>query len=121
MRGMQTTMANGKNVAIGKKPKRTKGQKKTPGGLGSVAQRENANPYLPKPCKVLSFFRESPANFTLTVDMKGRHAPGQFVQVSLPGYGEAPISICSDSEKYLQLNVREIGHVTTALAKMRKG
>ena len=98
-----------------------KGKKNAPKRLASIRQGEPANPYLPKPYKVLSFFRESPANFTLTIDMKGKHAPGQFVQVSLPGYGEAPISICSDSEKYLQLNVREIGHVTTALAKMRKG
>src|SRR3989338_9272678 len=108
-------MAKGKNAAM------KKGKKNAPKRLASIRQGEPANPYLPKPYKVLSFFRESPANFTLTIDMKGKHAPGQFVQVSLPGYGEAPISICSDSEKYLQLNVREIGHVTTALAKMRKG
>jgi anaerobic sulfite reductase subunit B len=73
------------------------------------------NPYLPRPYKVLNFFRETHDNFTLTVDMKIKHEPGQFVQVSIPGFGEAPISICSDSEEFIKLNVREVGNVTKAL------
>ncbi len=108
-------------MAAKRKTASKKYQKKTPKGLTSIKQWEPANPYLPKPYKVTSFFRESEGNFTLTVDMKGKHAPGQFVQVSLPGFGEAPISICSDSEEYLQLNIREIGHVTKKLASLRKG
>ncbi|MBS3143231.1 FAD/NAD(P)-binding protein [Candidatus Woesearchaeota archaeon] len=79
------------------------------------------NPYLPKPYKVLDFYRETPDTFTLTIDMAIKHDPGQFVQVSIPGVGEAPISICSDSEKFLKLNIREIGNVTRALAELRSG
>ncbi len=79
------------------------------------------NPYLPKPFKVLEFFRESPDTFTLTVNMSIQHEPGQFVQVSLPGIGECPISICSYSDRNIKLNVRQVGNVTTALARLRKG
>jgi anaerobic sulfite reductase subunit B len=78
------------------------------------------NPYLPKPYKVLDFFRETDDNFTIAVDMKVQHEPGQFVQVSVPGIGECPISICSDSREYIKLNIREVGNVTKALAGLRK-
>ena len=78
------------------------------------------NPFVPKPYKVTDFFRETPDTFTLTVNMKIKHDPGQFVQASVPGIGEAPISICSDSEEYIKLNIREIGNVTKALSRLRK-
>jgi len=79
------------------------------------------NPYLPIPYKVLDNYRETPDIFTLTVNMACKHEPGQFVQVTIPGIGEAPISICSDSDQFLKLNVREVGNVTEALGKLRKG
>lgn len=82
---------------------------------------ENENPYLPKPYKVIGFFRETQDNFTLKVGMKIKHQPGQFVEISAPGFGEAPISICSDSEEFIELNVHEVGNVTKALSKLRKG
>ncbi len=82
---------------------------------------KTSNPYLPKPYKVVEYFRESPDTFTITLNMRIRHDPGQFVQVSLPGIGEAPISICSYSRKHLKLNIREVGNVTKHLAKIQKG
>jgi len=88
---------------------------------GSKQALISKNPYLPKLYKVLDFYRETPDTFTITIDMQVKHDPGQFVQVSIPGVGEAPISICSDSEKFLKLNIREIGNVTRALAELRAG
>ena len=73
------------------------------------------NPYLPMPYKVIEYRKETSDNFTIRVDMKVHHKPGQFVQVSVPGFGEAPISICSDSRRYIMLNIREVGNVTKAL------
>src|SRR3989344_4813350 len=78
------------------------------------------NPFVPKEYKVLDFFMETSDIFTLTVNMKLNHQPGQFVQVSMPGFGEAPISICSDSKDFIKLNIREVGNVTKALSKLRK-
>jgi anaerobic sulfite reductase subunit B len=85
------------------------------------AEKKASNPYMPKPYKVLESFRESTDTFTITVDMKVKHDPGQFVQVSIPGVGECPISICSYSDKFLKLNIREVGNVTKALSKIKKG
>ncbi len=79
------------------------------------------NPYIPKPYKILDFYRETNDNFTLKIDIQVNHDPGQFVQVSIPGIGEAPISICSDSRNFIKLNIKEVGNMTTALSKLKKG
>lgn len=51
------------------------------------------------------------------------YKPGQFVQVSVLGAGEAPISICSSpTEKgYFELCVRNAGLVTGALHNLKNG
>ncbi len=51
------------------------------------------------------------------------HDPGQFVQVSLFGVGEAPISICSSPTKReaFEICVRQSGRVTTAIHKLHEG
>lgn len=52
-----------------------------------------------------------------------RHKPGQFVEVSLPGIGEAPISISSSPTQrgIFQMVVRTVGNVSGALAKLNVG
>ncbi len=49
--------------------------------------------------------------------------PGQFVEVSLFGIGEAPISICSaaDDGPTFELCIRAAGDLTTALHKLQPG
>jgi len=50
------------------------------------------------------------------------HDPGQFVEVSLLGVGEAPISIASPPDKKtFDLVVRKVGLVTNKLHEMKKG
>jgi sulfhydrogenase subunit gamma (sulfur reductase) len=51
------------------------------------------------------------------------HMPGQFAELSLPGIGEAPISIASSPSRSgnFQMVVRRIGNVTTALHGLEVG
>jgi sulfite reductase subunit B len=52
------------------------------------------------------------------------HKPGQFVQISICGIGEAPISISSSpsrSNGKFEMCVRKVGDVTTALHNMSEG
>jgi len=52
------------------------------------------------------------------------HRPGQFVEVSALGVGEAPISISSSpsrSNGHFELCVRKVGDVTSALHRLRPG
>lgn len=80
-----------------------------------------SNPYQPTATKVVENYRETPENFTLTLSARFKHEPGQFVQVYLPRIGECPISICSTTGQPLTLHVRQVGNMTTALAKLKKG
>jgi sulfhydrogenase subunit gamma (sulfur reductase) len=51
------------------------------------------------------------------------HQPGQFVQVSLFGIGEAPISICSSPlhKGAFEMVVRRVGNVTEAIHRLKPG
>lgn len=51
------------------------------------------------------------------------HAPGQFVQVSIFGVGECPISICSSPTRSdaFELTVRRVGAVTSAIHRIEAG
>jgi NAD(P)H-flavin reductase len=48
------------------------------------------------------------------------HRPGQFVELSIIGTGEAPISICSSPSRrgFIELCVRRVGRVTDALYRL---
>jgi sulfite reductase subunit B len=51
------------------------------------------------------------------------HLPGQFVEVSILGVGEAPISISSSPTQkgYFELGVRKVGNVTGAMHNLKAG
>ncbi len=51
------------------------------------------------------------------------HGPGQFVEISLPGFGEAPISISSSPTQTgtFQMVVRNVGNLTNAMSKLAAG
>jgi anaerobic sulfite reductase subunit B len=80
-----------------------------------------ANEYVPKKAKITEYVRESPDTFTITLDYKCNHPVSGFVMVSISGIGECPISICSFSNEFLKLNIREVGNMTRHLAKLKVG
>ena len=49
--------------------------------------------------------------------------PGQFVELTVFGLGEAPFSICSNPENkdFFQLCIRDVGNVSGALHRMKEG
>ncbi len=51
------------------------------------------------------------------------HEPGQFVMVSIPGVGEAPISVASSPTKRssFELVVRKVGRVTEVMHRLKAG
>jgi NAD(P)H-flavin reductase len=52
-----------------------------------------------------------------------RFRPGQFLMLEVPGYGEAPISISSSTSnrEFIELCIRQAGHVTSALFEAQPG
>lgn len=49
------------------------------------------------------------------------YEPGEFFQVSVPGIGEAPFSVCSCSKDFIELNIRGLGDVTNKLVELKPG
>ena len=87
------------------------------------------NPYLPMKAKVIKVHKYTESEKLFRIELQGKkelgHKPGQFVQVSLFGYGEAPISKCSSSteKSFFDLTVRRIetGIMTKAIHRLQEG
>ncbi|MBU5485179.1 anaerobic sulfite reductase subunit AsrB [Clostridium sp. MSJ-11] len=70
------------------------------------------NVYLPFKSKILSIKPHTDIDYTFRMEYKGEVKPGQFFEVSIPKYGEAPISVCEIGEDYVDLTIRRVGKVT---------
>ena len=84
--------------------------------------------YIPSPAKVVKVRQLTALEKLFTVELPpGQslgHKPGQFVEVSLLGIGEAPISISSSpsrSNGTFELCVRKVGDVTSAMHNLGEG
>ncbi|HUU78242.1 MAG TPA: FAD-binding oxidoreductase [candidate division Zixibacteria bacterium] len=57
------------------------------------------------------------------IAQKWNFKPGQFVEVSMPGFGEVPISICSSAMRigFFELCIRKAGRVTTKIHELLPG
>ena len=83
--------------------------------------------YAPRPAKLVKVEeltpREKVFEFRLKDGKSLGHRPGQFVEVSVMGIGEAPISISSSPTRdgTFQLAVRNVGDVTSTLHALEKG
>jgi len=83
--------------------------------------------YAPRPAELVKVDeltpRERVFEFRLKDGKSLGHRPGQFVEVSVAGIGEAPISISSSPTRdgVFQLAIRKIGNVTNALHTLEKG
>ncbi len=77
--------------------------------------------FLPQKVEIINIVEETEDIKTFRVKTDMKYQPGQFVQISVPLIGEAPISICSYASDYMELNIREVGRVTNALGKLQVG
>lgn len=88
----------------------------------------SANPYQPHLARIVRIHRMVPDNYVFTLRFldsglaeRFRFRAGQFLMVSVPGTGEAPISISSSPSRpgVLEICVRRVGRVTNALYRMK--
>jgi NAD(P)H-flavin reductase len=83
--------------------------------------------YQPVDCEITAVSGLTPHEKLFRLRMPGGaplgHTPGQFVQVSLLGWGEAPISVASSPTRdgIFELGVRRAGSLTSALHQLRAG
>lgn len=82
--------------------------------------------YMPRIARITGIRTENQDIRTFRLRLSGKgldFMPGQFVQVSVFGAGEAPISMCSCpfEKKYFEISVRNVGNVTGSLFRLKKG
>ncbi|MFN9808882.1 MAG: 4Fe-4S dicluster domain-containing protein [Deltaproteobacteria bacterium] len=101
-------------------------------GVRPVAMRARGTPetpsdeaLVPRAATVLASTAESPDVVTLSLRVEPEalraFEPGQFHQLSLPGVGEAPISISGDDGAGVEHTIRAVGKLTEALCALPVG
>ena len=70
------------------------------------------NPYIPFPSKILDVIKHTKKEYTFRMEFHGDVKPGQFFEVSIPKFGEAPISVSGITENSVDLTIRKVGRVT---------
>ena len=74
------------------------------------------NPYVPFPSKVLEVVRHTKKEYTFRMAFAGDVRPGQFFEVSVPKFGEAPISVSGIVPgESVDLTIRRVGRVTNEM------
>ena len=79
------------------------------------------NPYVPWPSKILDVIRHTQKEYTFRMEYVGDVKPGQFFEVSIPKYGEAPISVSGIGPNFVDLTIRKVGRVTGEVFEKYKG
>jgi NAD(P)H-flavin reductase len=78
------------------------------------------NEYVPNYTEVTESRKETRDVFTIATREKNAGIPGQFFMLSLPGVGEAPISVASGTGRNMEFTIRSIGKVTSKLENEKK-
>jgi sulfhydrogenase subunit gamma (sulfur reductase) len=78
--------------------------------------------YLPKLAPITKVAMMNETEMYMHVDCEIGHMPGQFVEVSIAGIGEAPISISSSpTQQGFDMVIRKAGRVTNIMHQMQAG
>lgn len=70
------------------------------------------NDYIPFSSEILDVIKHTDIEYTFRMAFRGDVKPGQFFEVSIPKYGEAPISVSGIGEGFVDLTIRRVGKVT---------
>ena len=79
------------------------------------------NPVQPQPCTILSVKKESAHEWTFRVATDAKPQHGQFMQLSIPKVGEAPISVSAQGDGWLEFTIRSVGKVTNVIFQKEAG
>lgn len=92
-----------------------------------LLEKMKTSPYKPMRGKIIYAAILTEKEKMFRIELEGKinlgHEPGQFVMVSIFGFGEAPISVCSSptDKGYFEITVRNVGALTDKLHKLGVG
>lgn len=73
------------------------------------------NEYRPFLSKIREVIKHTQIEYTFRMEYTGAVKPGQFFEVSIPKFGEAPISVSGIGEDTVDLTIRRVGKVTNEI------
>ena len=83
-----------------------------------------ANNYIPFPTKIEKVIRHTKTEYTFRMHFdhaEERVRPGQFFEISMPKYGEAPISVSGIGADTIDFTIRKVGVVTNEVFERYEG
>ena len=79
------------------------------------------NAYLPSSVEILKVTKQTNIDYTFRIASDITPKSGQFLELSIPRVGEAPISISDFGEGYLDMTIRKVGKVTDEIFNLKAG
>lgn len=79
------------------------------------------NAYMPFHSEILEIIQHTDIEYTFRMAYEGDVKPGQFFEVSIPMYGECPISVSGIGKEFIDLTIRRVGKVTDELHNFKVG
>lgn len=79
------------------------------------------NDYIPFASRILRVKKHTDIEYTFRFAYEGSVKPGQFFEVSIPKYGEAPISVSGIGDGWVELTIRRVGKVTNEVFEHYEG
>lgn len=73
------------------------------------------NIYIPFISKILDITKHTDTDYSFRMEFNGEVKPGQFFEVSIRKYGEAPISVSEIGYGYVDLTIRRVGVVSNEI------
>lgn len=73
------------------------------------------NEYVPFRSTIQEVIKHTDTEYTFRMTYEGEVKPGQFFEVSLPKFGEAPISVSGIGKNSVDLTIRKVGKVTNEI------
>lgn len=70
------------------------------------------NAYASFASEIMEVIKHTDLEYTFRMTYDGAVKPGQFFEISLPKYGEAPISVSGIGDGIIDLTIRKVGRVT---------
>lgn len=80
-----------------------------------------SNPYLPFSSKIIAIKQQTAIDWTFRLESSVTPVPGQFMEISIPGIGEAPISISDFGAGWIEMTIRKVGRLTNAVFELKPG
>lgn len=79
------------------------------------------NTYIPFLSTIKKVIKHTDTEYTFRMSYMGDVKPGQFFEISIPKFGEAPISVSGIGEDYIDFTIRKVGKVTNEIFEQYVG